>query len=443
MIDLLVTLAVFSLAGAATTAALRIPLPASKLARCAFFFLTGLGANGAILYLLGTCGVPLRWTTMAAIPLLAAIVVGLRWRSFASLALPHERHAIAGVVFALPLITLLCAAAVIPTRDYDGRVTWLPKARAITIDGATDGPFFQGKRGLNLHNRYPLLMPLNAAVVMASSGNTQNETTRWLYALTAAAALIVLRGMLISWYGGTGAWTAAAVAWLPVLSSIEGGAIAAYNDFAIAAFFGIAVLYAMASTSERDALRAVGLFAAFALLTKNEGATIAIAVFLATAAGRRLKSLHDWAWVTLPIVAAELLVLVWRLRVPAAYDERYESLVSALPVSMPRLPAAVRALAIHAIEFNEWGIFWIAVAVATTVALFVERSARLIVPLVAIIAALGAYTLALTVTSWQIEELANVAANRLLSHALLPAACIVAMTIHRGVANEVTRLPKA
>ena len=81
--------------------------------------------------------------------------------------------------------------------------------------------------------------------------------------------------MLIAWFGATGAWVAAAMPWLGVLTTIEGGALAAYSDFALAAFFGMAVLYLLASLDDPAALRAVGLFAAFAVLTKNEGAVLA------------------------------------------------------------------------------------------------------------------------------------------------------------------------
>jgi hypothetical protein len=321
----------------------------------------------------------------------------------------------------LPLALWLCAAAVLAMRGYDSHVTWLPKARAIAMESSVDGPFFQGERGLNLHNRYPLLMPLNAAVVMTLSGDTRNETARWLYVFTAVAALVVLRSLLAGWFGAAGAWTAAAAAWLPVLSSFEGGVLTAYNDIALAAFFGIAVLYLLASPTDPRALRAAGSFAAFAVLTKNEGIALAIALVCAAIAGRR-----RWFWIAVPAVAAQVLLFCWRLRVPAAYDEHYGVLVWTLPSSMHRVDDAARALFARAIDFSEWGIFWIAVAVAIVIGAWIGRSRALTVPLVAMGVALIAYIVALTVTSWPVDALAAVAADRLLLHLFMPAAYVIA-----------------
>ncbi|HET8773613.1 MAG TPA: hypothetical protein VFP80_07475, partial [Thermoanaerobaculia bacterium] len=308
------------------------------------------------------------------------------------------------IVFAIPLVVLFLAAAVIPIRDYDGRVTWLPKARAIALEGSTAGPFFQGERGLNLHNRYPLLLPLDAATVMRLSNDTRNEAARWLYVLIPIALFVVLRTMLPS------PWIAAALPWLGVVAALEGGALAAYSDFALAAFFGLAVLHLL----DGDA-RTAGLFAAFAVLTKNEGLTLAIALLGAAIVTRRFR-----LWLLVPVMLAEGIVLAWRVRVPAAYDEQYEALLSTLPSKLERVPAALAAIGRHAVSFPEWGIFWVAVAVAAVIA-----GRRVALPLVAMTLALAAYVAALCVTSWRIEDLAPVAVNRLLLHLLVPAAYIL------------------
>ena len=60
----------------------------------------------------------------------------------------------------LPYVLLLFVASILPLTDYDGLVTWMPKALAIVSDHSIVGPFFHGARGLNLHNQYPLLVPL-------------------------------------------------------------------------------------------------------------------------------------------------------------------------------------------------------------------------------------------------------------------------------------------
>lgn len=418
MISLLLTLSIFPIAGAATALLLRLPLPPSRLP---FLFLLGLGAHGASLYALGAAGVPIDWPVMIAIPVLSLVVIAFRWRRFELLKLDRRPdHLVATLIFAIPLLVLLCAAAIVPIRDYDGRVTWLPKARAIALEHSLTGPFFHGERGLNLHNRYPLLLPLDAATLMRLSNDTRNETARWIYVLIPIAALLVMRSML-------NRWIAAIVSWLPLLTTIEGGALAAYNDFALMAFAGIAVLYLIDALTDERALRVTGVFAAFAVMTKNEGAVLAMAIVIAAVAVLRWKALR----VIIPIVMAQAIVVSWRTQVPAAYDEQYDVLISSLPQTIGRVPDALFAIVRHAGDFSEWGVFWIAVAIAAIVGLVLDRSARLVIPLVVIAVAAGAYVLALTVTSWSIADLAPVAVNRLLAQLIIPASCILAETLRR------------
>jgi len=427
----MIALALFLVVGVAVALQLRLPLPPTIAARIAFVFLLGVGAHGAILFALAAVGVPMSLWTFLAVPLLSLVSFGVR-RPRLRFPIRHlEAGSIASALFALPLLVLLFAAAVLPIRDYDGRVTWLPKARAIALERSTTGPFFHGERGLNLHNRYPLLLPLDAATTMVLSNDTRNEAARWLYVLIPIAALIVLRAMLIMWFGATGAWVAAAMPWLGVMTAIEGGALAAYSDFALAAFLGMAVLYLLASLDDPLALRAVGLFAAFAVLTKNEGAVLALAILSAAVFVRRVKSIGEWMWMLVPVAVAEGILVYWRTLVPAAYDEQYEVLVSSLPASLDRVPSAMLAILRHAVDVSEWGGFWIAVAAAIVVGAVLERSRRYAILLVTMALALAAYVVALSVTSWRVDELAAVAVNRLLVHLIVPAACMLAMALRK------------
>jgi hypothetical protein len=416
---LLLTLAIFPLVGNAAARVLRLTVPVTRAARWSFLFLLGLGVQGALLYALGVCGVPLRVFAFAAIPVVSLFFLRRRTRAEEA----TDRDRLAALVFALPLIVLFLSASVIPTRDYDGRATWLPKARAIAIEGSIAGPFFQGQRGLNLHNRYPLLLPLDVATVMRLGGDTRNEAARWIYVLIPIAALVVLRGALCARFGSTGAWIAAVPPWLPLLTAIEGGALAAYNDFALAAFLGVAVLALLDAIDDPRALRTAGLFAAFALMTKNEGAALAVAVVIAASLVRGWK-------IIAPVALAEGIVVYWRTLGPAAYDERYEALLPALPRSIGRVPTALGAIARQAVQFSEWGVFWIAVVAAIVVCALLVRSRQFAMPLVTIAVALAAYVAALSVTSWRIEELAPVAVNRLLAQLLVPATWILALGVN-------------
>jgi hypothetical protein len=430
LIAFALTAVIFTLTGHATAWLLRVPLPDTRAARLALKFLLGAGMQGTFLYALGVLHVPLNGFAFSTLPVVAGLVGG--WRlavggkgqltttQTANRQLPTANQIVNHIAFFAPLFALLLATTILPIRDYDGRVTWLPKARAIALEHAIDGPFFHGERGLNLHNRYPLLIPLDVASVMALSGDTRNETGRWLYLFIALSALIVMRDFLRASFGATGAWVSAAVVWLPLLTTIEGGALAAYNDFAIAAFIGIAVL----SLIDGDA-RVAGLFVAFAIMTKNEGAALAVAVLMAAVLTRRFR----WTMLV-PIAIAEALVVIARRLVPAAYDEQYEVLVTALPHSMRRVPDALFAIVRQASDVRQWGLFWFVVALSVIAGFFVAREKRFAIPLITIMLALGAYVVALSVTSWNIAELAPVAVDRLLAHLLMPAATIVALVLH-------------
>ena len=100
------------------------------------------------------------------------------------------------------------------------------------------------------------------------------------------------------------------------------------------------------------------------------------------------------------------------------------ALMRLLDAKLGRIPAALAAIARYAVDFREWGIFWIAVVIA---ALVVGR--RGLVALAAMVLALAAYVIALSVTSWSIDDLAKVVVNRLLLHLLVPGAWLLAAAL--------------
>jgi len=199
-----------------------------------------------------------------------------------------------------------------------------------------------------------------------------------------------------------------------VFGGLDYAVLAGY--FALCAFVGMAIL-------STDA-RVTALFLAALVLTKNEGTVLAFAIVVALLIARRVR----WPVVVAPLLAAGVLAL-WRMRIPPAYDEQYGVLLRDLPHLLHRVPVAVHALAMHACDVHEWGWFWPWTLVAAVVVLVRRRGAEIVVPSLTIVLTLLAYTLALTITSWRIEELASVAANRLLVHLLVPACWIVAQAI--------------
>lgn len=424
--SLLLTLALFGVIGFAVALAIPASLPRFVAGRAAAIFLLGAGACGSALFAAGVAGVPVTRATVAAIWIAAVVVaIAARRRGRRLVARTRVRgdlhEHLSTVAIVAPFALLLWTTSVLPLADYDGRTTWIAKANAIARDGSIDGPFFQGERGLNLHNRYPLLMPLDAAAMMALTG--RDDAFRALYVVMPMALLLALRDLLSRRHGTAAAsWCAAAMAWLPQLVvAREGGASSAYADLAVAAFAGMAV--ATLATRGRRAAGAAGLWAAFALLTKNEGTLLALALAVALVAiAPRVRVLVRFA--VTPAFALALLY-VWRGTVPEAYDERNAALLASLPSNLGRIDDASLALARHGLGWTTWGAFWLVALFACLFAMRAWRTRTAIVPLVVLAVTLAGYVAALASTSWNVDELARVAANRLLVHCLAPALALV------------------
>lgn len=424
MIVAAVTLALFLIAGTATLRLLPVELPFTIAGRIAFQFVIGTAAHGTLLYALAAFGVPVTRATIAMM-LLAAVVVlfTTRRRSHERLAVPTA----AKVLLVVPILIWCLAAAVLPVRDYDGRVTWLPKARAIAFDGTLSGPFFQGIGGLNLHNQYPLHGPLNVASIMLMTGDTSDESARLFYPLLAGAILFATRDLMVRSCGAMAAWIVAGLAWLPVFIRIEGGVLAAYNDVAAMGYLGLLFLLLLGHRDERGVVAVAAIFAASLILLKNEGVTLAAAALAAAVLTRTVKRPAAVAQIAGAAAAAIALVIWWRSAVPPAYDERYDVLLRLLPERWPRLPEAALAFARQAFDFASWSFFWPIVLVSIVVVAAGEDRKRLTLPLLLLLFAFTPYVVAFAVTSWGLEELAKVAADRLLTHLVIPAAYVIAL----------------
>ena len=150
-------------------------------------FLFGVGLTGAILFLAGVVHVPLA-IALAGIVLTAGVRLFAMWRS------PHRRqrtanNPLATIALASPLLVLAFVSAVVPLNDFDGRAFWVLKAKAIAHERSIDGPFFHG--ATRPRNHYPILIPLDGAVILSLSRDLDDRQLRWLYVgLLATLALL-------------------------------------------------------------------------------------------------------------------------------------------------------------------------------------------------------------------------------------------------------------
>jgi hypothetical protein len=345
-------------------------------------FLLGVGAVGTAMFLL-----PLKLAIAAIVLLAIAGVRGIKVR--------RTGFSPSLAIMLIPLLLMAYISAIQPLSDFDGRAFWLLKAKGIADEHRIDGPFFHGGKVYNPRNQYPLLLPLDAALLMMATQHPDDSEVRWLYLGIFAALLFVIRQRIDP-------WLAAVVAWLPQFTETDGGAYSAYSDTAIAAFITCAVL------EEESPLR-FGAWLAFLVLTKNEGLPIAI-MLLALGAWRFRKRMAIGA---VPFMIATVALLAWRHGIPPGDEENLPRLLMTLPQHLDRVWPAIVGFAAHLVGFTKWGLFWVGVL------LFARRK----VPIAVMLAVIALYLAAYTVTTWIQRDLINASADRLLIH-LVGVACL-------------------
>jgi len=381
-------------------------------------FLLGLGITGSVLFIAGVVHVPL---VIAMVLIGVWGVVSGVWEIRRGIPRPHIHSPLATIVMIIPLVALTFAAAITPLNDFDGRAFWALKAKGIAHERSIDGPFFHGGTH-DPRNQYPILIPLDGAVILSLSHSLDDRHLRWLYlAILAALALLVREriGRLVSPVAG--AWCATLLVWIPQFSvELEGGALSAYNDIAIAAFAAGAFFELLDAETRKSEIR-FGLWLAFLALTKSEGLPFAL-VFLAIGAFVFRKRIITPAVITFVATAA---LLVWRWRIPAGDEEDVFRLLPTIPEKLDRLGMAISAFPRHMLLMPRWGFFWIAVTIAAILAARIDRRAWLAIAVIASILAM--YTAVYVTTAWIPSELIAVTADRLLMHAIAPSLFLLAL----------------
>jgi hypothetical protein len=400
-------------------------------------FLFGAGLTGALLFLAGVAHVPL----VVALALIVVWGVGSGvWELMRRprTVQPTPRHAIPTIVMCIPLIALAFVAAITPLSDFDGRAFWVLKAKGIAHERAIEGPFFRGAT-LDPRNHYPILIPLDGAVILGVTHDSDDRQLRWLYLGFLAAFALLIReriGRLIS--PAAGSWCAALLVWIPQLAAEpEGGALSAYSDIALAAFAagaffelvdevsgsrGLAVSRCSAPSTPRDRAIRFGLWLAFLVLTKSEGLPFAL-VFLVIGAFVFRKRIVIPA---ITSVIAAMALFVWRARIPAGDEEDILRMLPTIFGKLHHLGDALAAFPAHMFLFPRWGLFWIAVVIAAVLAWRLDRRAAR-VAISVIVAMLAVYAGVYVATDWVVSDLIAVTADRLLMHVIAPALFLLAL----------------
>jgi hypothetical protein len=384
-----------------------VGLAVSRLTGGANVLLAGTGAAGFVLFVAAVWHVPLLAAILALAVLALAVALrsALRSAGFQPAATPASSRQPLAILAFVPLFAL---AAILPLSDYDGRAFWLLKAKAIAHEGAIDGPFFRGETSYNPRNEYPLLVPLDAAAAMIVARDLDDRHTRWLYVLFAAGFALEL------YRRGGGAWSAAIFLCLPqVLTEPDGGVFSGYSDIALGAF----VAAAFFELAERRSPLLLGLFASFAILTKNEGLPLALLLLGIGAFVFRARVAVALA----PVAIAVAHLFVWRSRIARSDEEDFARTILSLPQHLDRFAASLGGLLANVAALRDWGLFLVAVTIAAIVLAMRRRwrpltlAGALIAPMLLLYAAVYA------VSPWEQDGLTEHLAPRVLTHLLGPA----------------------
>ena len=427
--------ALFALPGAALVQllpALRV-LPMGR--RLAYAYLLGVSWVAGSLYVLSHLfAVPLH---RPAILLVAAVPVGawsvlLGWRRLR--AVPEDRPALlrrrnrrwnalqiaAFTMAAVVFLSILAEVFTNPLRDWDGRMTWAVQARYMRAEG-TVNPTVLTQHGWYLtHGWYPVLLPVaQVAVLELLQAGDDEHFFRGLYAFFFPVWLLTVYGVARRWTSrSAAALTALAAALLPFPAIYRGGgALSAYSDLPLACFYGAGLLLLLEARPRLSAAVAAGLLLGAAVLSKNEGAPLAIwalavAAFTPLRPGgrealrRRLR--RGWKSFALAagmIAAALALLLSWRSGIPdrfesyreiVAWDTLWPGLVTRLPLLLPRIRTEM-------ITLSHWGVFWLAAPVVLMAGWRGLRRRPALPLLLAVLAPLGIAWIAYSISLRPVE----------------------------------------
>lgn len=382
-----------------------VGLAVQRIAGRASPFIAGAGMVGTVMFFAGLA----RVNFLVTIGALAAISLIVLWVTPppAGVRLFTGWPVVPSLVGLCVAMWLLIVTAIVPLNDYDGRAFWVLKAKAIAHEGSIDGPYFQGRTAVNPRNQYPLLVPIDVAVIFALAHDIDDRQARWFYACVLIAFALEVAVQC-------GVWLGLAVLLLPqLLVNGDGGAVSAYSDLSLAAFAACAFFELRGNGSPSR----LGMWLAFMLLTKNEGLPFAVLLLAMSVPlfGRRV-----WR-ALLPFVIVLGALQLWRTRVGPSDENDFLHMITAVGAHLDRFAVALADFARQSVAFDRWGLFWLATIFAVVLLVVRRRWRAAALAGVATVPMIFLFAGVFAVTDWQRIVLTENLAPRLLTHLLGPA----------------------
>jgi hypothetical protein len=401
-------------------------------AKLGLSFTLGMMALAVSLFIASLCGItPVWWIGAIDATLLWTLAIGFRrlnlrqWlpRRFV---FDHRRSWESGLQLALILFVLstcLVASATSllePLAEWDVLSIHAFKAKVLLHDPISSSPFFHDLSLSYAHRDYPLLWALTLAWVWSLVGHADMDAIKVLTPGLLFAATAMFYGLVRRSNGRTPALLFTAL--LVALPMVPSKAVRLMSDPALSLFvLGTFVsFYSWVKSPHPDDLRLGSLFATGMLFTKNEGMVWFGSLFLGMCtvalARRKRGELRSLTWVILP-----LLILspwfIFRAKIPTVDSDFSSRLDPAIVIgNFSRFPDVIRGWLSFFCDFPDWLAFW--PLLFALLALTAKRWIRL--PLLFLIVSLAlafcGYSAVFIVAVWEVRELMDGSANRLLLH---------------------------
>ena len=250
------------------------------------------------------------------------------------------------------------AFRVAPLNRYDAWAIWALKGHALYSFGWADPVVFAGASYRFANLDYPLLLPSLEAIDFRAMGSFDTRLLHVQFLLFLVAAVLALVALLRDVVPPLLLWVS--VLALAVAPAVFDQLLTAYADLPLALVFGVGVAAVgrWTSTNERWALAVATLCFGGALLTKNEGSLVVLAVFL----GLLLVARRRWRALAAAAAVDVALVVPWRIytSVQHIHDINYSLLDSFdyghIHGRAGVGPIAFRTLGGQMLDPGQWGL---------------------------------------------------------------------------------------
>ena len=241
---------------------------------------------------------------------------------------------------------------------YDAWAIWALKGHALYSFGWADPVVFAGASYRFANLDYPLLLPSLEAIDFRAMGSFDTRLLHVQFLLFLVAAVLALVALLRDVVPPLLLWVS--VLALAVAPAVFDQLLTAYADLPLALVFGVGVAAVgrWTSTNERWALAVATLCFGGALLTKNEGSLVVLAVFL----GLLLVARRRWRALAAAAAVDVALVVPWRIytSVQHIHDINYSLLDSFdyghIHGRAGVGPIAFRTLGGQMLDPGQWGL---------------------------------------------------------------------------------------